>query len=391
MTTIFLKNMLGAQSLHDTLVTHPDKTQLEENLSRFYSGEYNSFQIVDSKGQRWVKYNGVEFHDARDWKIDDALKQTLSEALTHIVPWQWRGFDQWWVVYDPFLMTRGTMGYSLLQFLHPSQNNRAIGTARVSRKAKGGTSVLMINSIAESHFLEGGSGIGDYVFPLRINTNIRKGDYTQIIPATESNINPDFRTTLPYATQISDEEIFYYCYAVLYSSKFRQRYSHSITSNFPRIPFPTQSEHFKKLSNLGLTLAEIHLFNFSQRELESWPTNKSTDYSIRNPVFDPKTQRIYFDTPPSIAENDSKVFWIGNISQEMWDFEIGNILQLSSWLKVRTITRSTLKYRFNRAISKAELIRFIQICIAIQKTIQLLPEINIVYDLITPLSFDTSH
>ena len=158
---IFQKHIVGAQSLHDTLITHPDKASLLEILNLFYSNEVLQESTTDAKGHRWVRHLNVVYHDARDWTIDFGLKGNLAKACGHIIPWQWRGFDQWWVAFDEHLITKGSRSFRLQQFMWPTQHNIAIGVSRVSRKAAGGSSVFVTNTIGESHFIEGGSGIGD--------------------------------------------------------------------------------------------------------------------------------------------------------------------------------------------------------------------------------------
>ena len=65
--------------------------------------------------------------------------------------------------------------------------------------------------------------------------------------------------TEKYNREISPEEIFYYIYAVLYSPTYRKKYEEFLQHDFPRIPFVGDYEKFKKLSDLGKELVELHL------------------------------------------------------------------------------------------------------------------------------------
>lgn len=379
LTDIFTQNIVGIQSLHDTLITHPDESTLKLHLSRFYSPTLNTNIIVDERGQRWIKNAEQVFHDARDWTINYGLQGSLTHALSHLVLWQWRGFDRWWVAYDEYLMTKGSSSYKLMQFLLPGQNNLAIVVSRVSRKAAGDSSVFITDKIAESHVIEGGSGIGDYIFPLRINSIVhknRKTDWKHPLPADTSNISQDLKNRFPFLKDVSDDAIFYYCYAILFTPLYRQRYQPLLKKGFPRIPFFQNVAKIQRLSSLGHQLTDFHRLISPKIAIETWPRSDRTDLTIRNPIYDEDSQRIYFDHPNYSSELP---FWIGEITPEMWAFEIGGMAQLSLWLKHRTYSATPKKFGFYRAISTDELCEFLRICCAIRLTLAILPKLDCEY------------
>ena len=82
---------------------------------------------------------------------------------------------------------------------------------------------------------------------------------------SEANRTPNFTAEFLQAvketlgTEPTPEEIFYYIYAVLYSPTYRKRYGEFLKIDFPRIPLPKDYEKFKKLSELGKELVELHL------------------------------------------------------------------------------------------------------------------------------------
>ena len=265
MPDIFAYNIIGIQSLHDTLITHPNKAKLVEILTKFYQNGFQNSEIIDSVGQTWVKTDEVEYHDARDWKIQNGLQGNLEKALSHIYQWQWRGFDRWWVAYDEHLMTKGSSSIKLMQFMLPHQHNQAIGVARVSRKASGKSSVLITDRLADSHFIEGGSGIGDYIFPLKINFDLkRKSDWDHPLPAIHYNFSREFIAHFEsklkmQEQQYNPEDIFYYIYAILWTPIYREKYAFFLKSEFPRIPFPKSYRKLKEISKMGQKLINYHL------------------------------------------------------------------------------------------------------------------------------------
>ncbi|GAA7291565.1 hypothetical protein HpCK53_09750 [Helicobacter pylori] len=64
---------------------------------------------------------------------------------------------------------------------------------------------------------------------------------------------------------ITEEEIFYYIYAILHHKGYLEKYKNSLTKEAPRIAL---SEDFKELSVLGKELAKLHL-NYESEELHA--------------------------------------------------------------------------------------------------------------------------
>ncbi|GHS21553.1 hypothetical protein VN1027_11950 [Helicobacter pylori] len=64
---------------------------------------------------------------------------------------------------------------------------------------------------------------------------------------------------------ITEEEIFYYIYAILHHKGYLEKYKNSLTKEDPRIAL---SEDFKELSILGKELAELHL-NYESGEMHA--------------------------------------------------------------------------------------------------------------------------
>ncbi|GAA8664566.1 hypothetical protein KYTH90_08940 [Helicobacter pylori] len=70
---------------------------------------------------------------------------------------------------------------------------------------------------------------------------------------------------------ITEEEIFYYIYAILHHKGYLEKYKNSLTKEEPRIAL---SEDFKELSVLGKELAKLHL-NYESGEMHT-----SVEYNL---------------------------------------------------------------------------------------------------------------
>lgn len=66
-------------------------------------------------------------------------------------------------------------------------------------------------------------------------------------------------------SSITEEEIFYYIYAIFHHKGYLSKYSNSLSKEAPRIAL---SKDFKELSKLGKTLAELHL-NYESGEMHA--------------------------------------------------------------------------------------------------------------------------
>lgn len=70
---------------------------------------------------------------------------------------------------------------------------------------------------------------------------------------------------------ITEEEIFYYIYAIFHHKGYLEKYKNSLAKEAPRIAL---SEDFKELSTLGKELAELHL-NYESGEMHT-----SVEYNL---------------------------------------------------------------------------------------------------------------
>ncbi len=62
-----------------------------------------------------------------------------------------------------------------------------------------------------------------------------------------------------YGKVPTPEQILGYCYAVLYSNAYREKFAEFLKIDFPRIPFTKNYDLFKEMSKLGEELIELHL------------------------------------------------------------------------------------------------------------------------------------
>ena len=153
--------------------------------------------------------------------------------------------------------------------------------------------------------------------------------------------------------ETTPEEVFYYIYAVLHTPSYREKYKEFLKVDFPRIPYPTNGEEFKRLADIGRQLVEVHLLKAPQ---------------VKN-MFSPVatfpaagTNRV-----DAIKYEDGKVYiskeqYFDNVPPEAWEFFIGGYQPAQKWLKDRK----------GRTLSADDVMHYKSIIIALLETSRLM-------------------
>lgn len=374
---IFRENIQGIVTGHDALVSHPDRSILELNITHFYDGTFAQKETIDSHTKRrQFHMNGIRYQDVRDWSIEEARQGHPETEKQKIIPFMWRGFDRVWLVYSRYLLNGGTDRYPTMQYLLPHQKNLGLVVTRHSfRSAQTYSSCFISNVPISDGAIEG--RIPCYIFPLAVNTTSSKDDFDHPKPAVSSNILESFLQHLPYRKEITDRNVLEYIYGVLYSPSYRRKYIVGLSQDFPRIPFPNTLSLFKAMAVLGKQLIELHLLESPEISIEDWSHSRSPNRKIISPYYDSALQRIYFDKVDTYSAVEP--YWIGQITPEMWQFEIGGINQLDQWLKNRRFHLHTIKGHIPRGLTDDEVHQFLKICAAIRHTLTLIPSIDNIY------------
>ncbi len=108
---------------------------------------------------------------------------------------------------------------------------------------------------------------------------------------------------------ITEEEIFYYIYAILHHKGYLEKYKNSLTKEAPRIAL---SEDFKELSTLGKELAELHL-NYESGEMHESVEYKTLMNAEEKGYYDvdkmtKKGDRINYNNNIAITKIPKKAF-----------------------------------------------------------------------------------
>ncbi len=146
-------------------------------------------------------------------------------------------------------------------------------------------------------------------------------------PIQVSNVRPELLGELAhsYGVSVTDEQVFYYIYAVLNSEGYLSRYEQQLRVEFPHIPFARQRRHFEAMAIAGRGLADAQLgigvaashFPFSAAG------NSRIDF----------TSALFIDQQGIQINGTGAIF--GGITPEMWNYRVGANQPLRDWLRSR--------------------------------------------------------
>ena len=305
--------------------------------------------------------------DKKDWTVNAAQEdiKNCSVSEHRVTPICYRPFDTRFTCY-----TGQSSGFhnrprrDLMRHLLVGNNLALCVCKTVTRSVW--QHALITDQITEKNYVSNGRSESGYVFPLYLYP-----DAGELDSSTESylNLKPEFLRTfseklalspkgrfrLPEG--ISPEDILAYIYGVLYSPVYREDYYEFLKYGFPRIPLPTDLEHFRRLSKLGQRLIDMHLLKNVPRpprhRFEGEGDSSVSDIDYRDGhIWINRTQR-FIDVPEAV-----------------WEFEIGAYKVCKKWLQEREGT----------TLSNVEIRQYQQILVAIAETIHIMAELDIEND-----------
>ena len=88
-----------------------------------------------------------------------------------------------------------------------------------------------------------------------------------------------------YKKKPTPEQILHYCYAVLYSNIYREKYAEFLKIDFPRVPFTSDYNLFLQMAELGEELGQLHLLESKALDKPVAKFRGNGDSMIEKPVL----------------------------------------------------------------------------------------------------------
>jgi len=334
----------GIMAGRDRLVYDVDEEALKKKLKMFFNKEFDQLENLK-----------IKTNDTKSWKKSEVFKGTnYKNVVESIKKINYRGWDFRYIAYDRILLEGHRMGY----IDKITENNPALTVTKSSRKKRFETAFISEKLIEKCYMAVTDTS---YAFLLKLD-----GKSNIIIP------------DLPYKS--NHNQVFYYIYGVLYSPAYRERYDVYLRKSFPRIPFPKKEELFNSMGKIGKILADIHLlkldisFNLKISEINP---NK---WIIGDYIYIKEEETLYFENPNKTEKKIEDLPWIRGITQEMWNYSLGRIRQIEQFLNSRQYNPSQKYNSLQRGLNHDELVYFLKMISAIEKTIEILPQLDEIYN-----------
>jgi predicted helicase len=313
----------GIKTERDTVTIHFTEQTLQKTIDNFLRLDPNDIRVQFNLGK-----------DSRDWKIEWA-KKDLTDNISSgkKLKIHYRPFDFRHTFYTGkskgFI---GTPGYKAVKHFLAGENLGFIFLRNMPSFEKW-SGVFITDKPVE--FGIGGSFPGNTapIAPLYLYPEKDALDKTE---KRRPNLNADIvkamadKINLRFTEEKTEEsgtfapiDILDYIYAVLHSPAYRTQYREFLKIDFPRVPYPADTNQFKSLAEFGAELRQIHLLD---------GVTPSEDFA-RYPIEGS-------NTVDGLTYKDGKV-WINKqqyfetVPPEAWNFYIGGYQPAQKWLKDR--------------------------------------------------------
>ncbi|MBU1872168.1 DNA methyltransferase, partial [bacterium] len=324
--------------------------------------EFANLEITDSDIGH--KYN---LKDNRDWKLSSARKNTPKNA------------DPILCLYRPFDYRYMLYGSYVFDYHRPQLNDNLIWPNLgivYTRQTKENFSIFITSKPLGQHKIVTPYD-GSYSSPLYLYPDIKTDDiFTK--QSRTPNLNAEIvmqiaeKLSLIFTPEKEETEntfapidILDYIYAVLHSPTYREKYKEFLKIDFPRVPYPKDTDTFWQLVKFGGEIRQIHLLE--SPKVEQYITTYPQD---GDNVITRKLNKN--DWEITDQENQTGRIWINdqqyfdNIPLVAWEFYIGGYQPAQKWLKDR----------HGRELSYDDIQHYQKIIIALTETDRIMREID---------------
>lgn len=323
-TDIFPENSVGIVTARDNLTIRWTEKEMWDTVLRFSN--------MDSELARRAYNLGK---DVRDWKVKFAQQDIKESELDKkkIVPILYRPFDKRFTYY-----TGKSRGFHCMPrpdiMRHMLRENIALCVGRAGQVV--GTQNLWniafcSDCIQDFNLFYRGGNVN---FPLYIypDANLFNGGSNY---QREVNISAEILEKFKecYGKKIQPEQIISYIYAVLYSNTYRSKYAQFLKTDFPKIPFCTDSGVFVQMAKLGQELINLHLMKSDKLNKPIAKFEGKGNTKVEKVGFNDRQNRVFINL-------DS---YFDNINPQIWEYCIGGYQVMEKWLKDRKEKKLTLE------------------------------------------------
>ena len=349
----------GVTTARDEFTIHESSEKVKGTIEHFLG-------LADEEARRHFNLG----KDARDWQVAFARKDLVTSGpdWSLLQPITYRPFDERYTYYTGrskgfHCMPRGEVQGNLVrgknlglvfrrQQLDERQTyyfvaNKLIADGLVRSDNKGGESIAPLYLYPEATKQTAALSQG-------VQPNLDAKLVEQLAKGAGLAYRFDANDLWAHGTgkELRPLDVLDYCYAVLHSPAYREKYKEFLKSDFPRIPYPTDAKKFRALVQLGARLRRLHLLEDPAVEQFITKFPAPGDYAVtrkmtaKSPGFVPDvtvspsnrsgnaTARAQGDSVlGKVWINDDQYF--ADVPEVAWSFYIGGYQPAQKWLKDR--------------------------------------------------------
>ncbi|MFX0122218.1 MAG: type ISP restriction/modification enzyme [Candidatus Hodarchaeota archaeon] len=353
---IFSKFSVGIMTGQDTLTIQDDPLKVQrivEDIILLPEGKVRKKYGLKKDKRQWTYQKAkldLERCGLNQKQRKTELKRKIQKKIVNIL---YRPFDRRYTFYTG--VSRGFHERprgKLMKYMIMGRNLGLI-ISRNSRPASW-RDILITEDIIELGVMATRPGNNAPLFPLFLYKKTKNGYIREI------NFSNEFKKFIKEKYGIKNkptaEDVLYYIYAILHSSKYRERYEDFLKIDFPRIPFTTKLDLFYELREIGRELVEKHLMKgVGLCDLKG---------RLRGSQDLPEVKRLYYTPDNKLFINKNQFF--EKIRPEVYNFCIGGYQICKKWLTDRK----------GKMLSKNDIESFSTIVEVIHKTISLMERID---------------
>jgi predicted helicase len=295
---VFNEMMIGITTSRDYWVYGFSKEKVIENVNRMvenYNSEIERLKKIGETGNvTLINTEGSFVNWSRALKRKFEKSQVIKVNKDNVVLSQYRPFCKKWLYYESDIIE---MPGRFHNFSVDPESFKYIHTLGLGSKRE--FSAIIGNYIPNFHNMDTGK-----VFVNQISDN------------DSLFVSDNFGNMSEYVSEsfgMSREDMFYYIYAVLHSSQYKELFSNDLSKQLPRIPLLKNKEQYVEI---GRKLADIHL-NYEKVE----PYSEVIIEGKTNPSYKVKKMKH-----PKKGELDKIVFnndiTISNIPNKAYEYVV---------------------------------------------------------------------
>lgn len=302
--SLFRYKISGIQTKRDDLVVAPTRERLEHQIRAF----------LDAPTARQPEL----FHETRDKKAGEAAATSYQESM--VKPYGYRPLDRQFLYDHPAFVE-----YNRARSLQAVWGDENLGLITLPSGHGAGPAAFLHSQVPDHHAFRG--SYGGSVFAL---WDRRGGHEGQEILELERAHNFT-ASVLPaleraWGEEPRPEEVFAFIYAVLSAPSYTLEFRSDLRTEFPRIPFPRDSEVFRRGADLGWTLVRIHGGE------EGYPADGSL--TLQSPPERLDTITLDYDAERIVWEEESDSY-VGPVTRAAMDYSVSGYHVIPQWLARR--------------------------------------------------------